>query len=172
MRFIRKNPKLSFAALLAVVVAGGLIVAAQVQAGSHENDEDQDARIAVGTYNPGQAFESHPKRHELEETAQAAQAQMQQAQQAEDRQAMMRIQQEFQMNQQRIIQEFQNDVEKVMPTVVEAENVHVVAMEIVYARPEVETKDVTQAVIAELAQIVDEPEETELEAEPDMPWLE
>lgn len=171
MRLIQQNRKLTFAALFATVAIGGLILAAQVYAGSHEADEAEAAEMAVGTYEPMVAFQSHPGFRELEEKGQAAQAEMQQAQETQDQEAMMRIHQQFQMDQQRIIEQFHNDLDQVMPKVAEREDVHVVAMEIVYSRPNVETRDVTEAVVAELAELVDE-DEVETAPEPDFPWME
>ncbi|MGC9455400.1 MAG: hypothetical protein ACP5HU_11130 [Phycisphaerae bacterium] len=174
MRFIRRKPKLSIA-LLVVMAGCGLIVSSQLAAQTDESNNDAD-KLVVGTYDPAQAFQASPGQKELEEKARDAQAEANQAQQEGDQQKLTQISQQFRMDQQRIIQQFQSDVEEVMPDVAESEGVKVVAVEVTYTAEDVETRDVTEALVEALGEKAEESgnedaaEETTQPEE--MPWFE
>ncbi|MFP3937147.1 MAG: hypothetical protein ACLFVW_02305, partial [Phycisphaerae bacterium] len=140
-----------------------------------EESDDGD-KLVIGTYDPAQAFQSSAGQKELEQKASDAQAQAEQAKQEGNEQKMMQISQQFQMDQQRIIQQFQSDVEQVMPEVAESEGVKVVAVEITYAAEDVQTKDVTEALVEALDAKAEESGDQEAEestTQPEeMPWFE
>lgn len=160
MRFVRQNTKLSVITLVVVLAGCGLFIASQVQADAHESDDEADNVLVVGTYNPGEVFQASAASKELDDKAQAAQAEANQAQQDGDQEKMMRISQQYQMDQQRIIQQFQQDIEAVMPGVAKSEGVKLVAIEIAYADPDVKAKDVTGAVTKAMAEAAKDSEAT------------
>jgi hypothetical protein len=170
--FIRQKPKHAILALLAVAVAGGLLVSAGVNAQTDAPSTQPADKLVVGTYDPMQAFQAYPGRTELEQKARTAQSDARQAQQEGDQQKMMQISRQFQADRQRIIEQFQSDVDGAMPAVAKQQGVQVVVVQVVYTAPNVETRDVTQAVVKQIEQTTTRPSEAEQTSPPAMPWLE
>lgn len=113
-------------------------------------DEGADTRIRVGTYDPQQVFNAYPGREQMMNQISEIQAQMQQAQQQQDEQRMIELQQRMQQQRNEAIQRFQSDVEQTLPVVAEDTDIDLVAVEVVFTRPGVETRDITSQVIEAL----------------------
>lgn len=137
----RKNRNLAAAGALALGGVAGLTLLANQTIADEAAAPLSDLRVA--TYDAQEAFESHPAFADLMRQAQAAEQEMMAAQQSGDQQAMMGIQQQFQMRQQQVITQFQQDVQNLLPAIAEAEGVHIVALDIAYTAPGIETMDIT-----------------------------
>jgi len=131
------------AVALATVVLGGWVVRS-----SHAQMDQADAAMAVGVYQPQAVFNEHPVREEMIGELERVQLQMQQAQQAGDTQRIMELQSQMEQKQQEVVERFQQDLNRVMPRVAEEAGVKVVAVQVAYVADDVQTKDVTQQVIA------------------------
>lgn len=129
---------MGLAAVLAIAfTAGQLNVEAQQPA----------AAFSVGTYNPQAVFERHPAQARLMEITETLQTAMQQAQQEGDAARMQQIQQEYEQEHTQAVEQFQRDVSRAVPVAAETAGVSVVAVEIVYAAADVQTRDITQQVV-------------------------
>lgn len=130
---------------------GGMVDLAPEGAGEQSEARPESA-FQVGTYNPEEVFQSHSAQEELAEASQTARTQLQQAQQADNQEEMEGIQQEYQATQSRIVEKFRSDVDEKLPEAAEAAGVQVIATEVVYTAEDVETKDITPALIEALSE--------------------
>lgn len=126
--------------------------------------QEQTSGIIVGTYEPQRVAEQYGINEKLMEGMAGLQQRMQAAQQQGDQQEMQQIQAEAQQVQNDVIGEFENEVEAVLPSVAEETGADIIAVQVAYVAEGIETKDVTNEVIAEMnggaAQEADEQPET------------
>lgn len=134
-------------ALAAVAIAALGLSVATTQGWAQDEAE---AEISVGTYDPEQVFNAYPDRQEMMDQITELQGQMQQAQQQQDQERMMQLQQQAQQYQTEAIEKFQGDVEAALPGVAEAHGLDLVAIEVSWSRDGVGTEDVTTELIEEL----------------------
>jgi Skp family chaperone for outer membrane proteins len=106
--------------------------------------------VVVGTYQPQQVAEQSPAQAKLSQRVQGLQAEMQQAQQAGDQTELQRLQAQAQQAQQDAAAEFQSAINSAMPGVAESAGAQIIAVEVAYTAPNVQTVDVTQQIIREM----------------------
>jgi len=136
----------------ALIVAGAGITAllgVALTQGATRAEVDAPS-LTLGTYDPGQVAQQTGMQQKLEAQFQGLQQRMMEAQQEGDQEAMQRIQGEAQTIQQGVIAEFEASVDAALPTVAEGAGIQVVAVEIAYAAPGIETKDITNDLISEM----------------------
>ncbi|MFP4027755.1 MAG: hypothetical protein ACLFWL_08200 [Candidatus Brocadiia bacterium] len=115
---------------------------------THVRAEGADnAKTVVGIYEPQRAFQQYPGRAKLMKAYQSVQKDMAKAREEGDQQKTQQLQQQLQQKQEEVIEEFENKVEKALPTIARKEELKLVATEVVYTADNVETKDVTTAVM-------------------------
>jgi hypothetical protein len=130
-------------------------------------DEHDNEKLQIATYEPQLAFQQYHGMQEFNLQMQRVQQQMQEAQQQGDQQRLVQLQQEMQELQNQVVEQFYNEVQEVIPQIVEDTGVKVVAIEIVYASDEfAEPKDITDRLIRK----VNEEAGADAEPEPDLPW--
>lgn len=126
--------------------------------------QEEASGIIVGTYEPQRVAEQYGINEKLMEGMTGLQQRMQAAQQTGDQQEMQQIQAEAQQVQNDVIGEFEKEVEAVLPSVAEETGADIIAVQVAYVAEGIETKDVTNEVIAEMnggaAQEADEQPET------------
>ena len=136
------------------VVFGGVAIAAMLGVLSVQPmvkaQDDGSATITAGTYSPQAVAEQIGLQQKLMAEMGQFQGRMQAAQQEGDQQAMQQIQMEAQQIQETIIGEFETDLEAAMPGVAEEAGVQMIAMEISWTAPGIETKDVTGELVEAL----------------------
>lgn len=130
-----------------VASAIALALAALLLAPSLSAQEEGDAQIVIGIYQPQQIAQATGLQQQMMEQMQGLQQRAQQAQQEGDQAAMQQIQMEAQQIQQDATNEFIERLRAVLPGVAEAAGAQIIASDIGYAAPGVVTEDVTQAVI-------------------------
>jgi Skp family chaperone for outer membrane proteins len=128
------------------MLAAGLATAAEPTGAAG----GQGATMTVGTYDMQQIFQSFEGRTAFMQRAQEIQRQAQAAQQAGDQQKLQQLQQQMMQARQQMGVQLQKAVDDVIADVAEQQGVEVVASEVLYSAPSVETKNVTQAIIAEM----------------------
>jgi Skp family chaperone for outer membrane proteins len=128
----------------------GLAMLATGLATAEEPAGGDDAEITVGTYDMRAIFSAYDGRQAFMKRAQEIQRQAQAAQQAGDRQKLQQLQQQMQQEQQKMGAQLQQDIDDVIADVAKEQGVDIVAPEVLYSVPSVSTKNVTQAIIAEL----------------------
>ena len=131
---------LGFAALLALLVAVNDIGAQEKKAG-----------LVIGTFDPQQVAEQTGIQQRMMKAMEGLQQRAETAQQTGDQQAMMAIQQEAMQIQEQIAGDFEKEMTDAMPKVAAKAGVHAIVMEVSYSSDEVEVKDVTAQLLAELA---------------------
>ena len=114
--------------------------------------------IVVGTYAPQTAFEHHPAQARLMEVTQTLQTELHQAQQEGDAARVQQIQQQYEQEHTRAVEHFQRDVNQAVPAAAETAGVNVVALDIVYATPDVQTRDITQQLVEVFEELPEQPE--------------
>lgn len=127
---------------MAVALTGAVLFA--------QNTGNADEAMVVGTYDPQAVAMQSGLQQKMQAEMGGLQQRMQTAQQEGDQAAMQEIQSEAGQIQERIVGEFESDLDGVMPGVAEEVGVKIIAVEVSYTADEVETKDVTDALIAEL----------------------
>jgi hypothetical protein len=137
-------------AAVAVVFAGGSLTPAHAQ--------DSSEQVVVGTFDQQEAIKPYRDalRAAQQKIRQNMQQQMQgggQGNQGNRRQAMQQAQQKMQQESQRIRERYQGDLEEVMPKVADAAGVDVIVPQVSYKRDSVQTKDITEQVIAQLEEV-------------------
>ena len=115
-----------------------------------QNTGEADEALIVGTYNPQTVAMQSGLQQKMQAEMAGLQQRMQVAQQEGNQAAMQEIQGEAGQIQERLVGEFESDLDKAMPGVAEEAGVKIIAVEVSYTADEVETKDVTNALIAEL----------------------
>lgn len=135
--------------LAAVALAAGAVVMTTPTPGQAQAAPEGE-QVRVGTYEPEQVFGAYHGREAFMQQFQELQIEAQTAQQEGDQEQMMAIQQRLQEAQQEVIETFQNEVEQAMPDVAEKAGVQIVAVEVVYRAPNVETQNVTAEVIEKI----------------------
>ena len=143
----RGYARITGGAMIAIAIAalGVVVVGSQGWA-----QDEAEAEISVGTYDPQLVFNAYPGREQLMEQITEIYSQMQQAQQDQDQQRLMQLQEQMQQQRIEAIEQFQADVEQTLPAVAEASNIDLVAIDVVYSREGVHTRDITTLVIEEL----------------------
>ena len=132
--------------LTAALVGGGVML-------SGASAQEKAAPLRVGTYQPQEVFSNSGPGKALMEQMEQMQSQMQQAQESGDQQKLMQIQMQAQQQQQDAVQAFQQAVQQAVPSVAEDQGVQVVAVEVTYTAPGVETQDLTPKLIEQVQQI-------------------
>lgn len=134
-------------ALVALVCAGLAITAS---ADHHGEEDAAHAGLAVGTYQQEAAFQNYHRTQELMAYAQELEAEAMEAQQTGDHQKLMELQTQMQQRQNETIESFFNDIERILPDLAREQNVQVVAVEIQYIAPNIESKDITELLVRQL----------------------
>ena len=127
---------------MAMALTGAVLLA--------QNTGEADEAMIVGTYNPQQVAMQSGLQQKMQGEMAGLQQRMQAAQQEGDQAAMQQIQGEAGQIQERIVGEFESDLDEAMPGVAEEAGVKIIAVEVSYTADDIETKDVTNALIAEL----------------------
>lgn len=170
----RTNAKLLFAAALTVGAVVGLVMVsapmdAQGQFPPAPPEDDQpaeeppteqlpplgeeqetEADLQVGTYDPQSVLEQHPAHEELWQAAQSTQSEMQKAQEQDDYEQVQQLQKQYQEKRNQILDDFEADIDEAIPEVAEDAGVQVVALEVVYTDDNIQTKDITSELVDEL----------------------
>ena len=137
-------------AALAIAAVGAIwSVAAAQNAGTEQQrpagsaNAQQAEGLSVGTYQPQQAFREYHRTQSFQREVQQLQQQAQ-----NDPQKAIQMQQQLQQKQQQLVQQFQSDVEAAVPEVAKEEDVQLVAAQIVYTSPDLQSnvKDLTPAI--------------------------
>lgn len=126
------------------------------RADKQDKADGKNAVVRAGTYESQQVFTSSKFGEKLTKDFEGLQRDMQAAQQEGDQQKMAQVQMRAQQMQQRVVATFQQNVKKVMPDVAKEAKVQIIAPEIVYAADDVETQDLTRAVVKHLDDLPDE----------------
>lgn len=142
MNRTRISPMLATMALVLTVGAVGLWLNHDLRA-----EDANQQKLQVGVYNPQQVFEQYPGRQQMMENLASLQQEAEQAIQQENHQKLAELQAQAEQQQRRTVEQFQQDVQEVLPQVAQATGVQLVAMEIIYAAPDVEQQNLTQAII-------------------------
>lgn len=146
---------------LAVLAWVGVSLTSDARADDHDEEGVEEAAIAVGTYQQEAAFQNYHRTEELMAFAQELEAEAMEAQQAGDQQKLMDLQAQMQQRQNATIESFFNDIERILPDLARQQNVQVVAVEIQYLAPDIESKDITDLLVEQLnadVQVEDAPE--------------
>lgn len=106
--------------------------------------------LAVGTYDPQQIAQDTGLPQKMMQEMQGLQQRMTQARENGDQQAMAQVQAEAQQVQRDMVTEFEGDIEDVMASVAEEAGVQLIAVQITYTGPGVETRDVTQQIVEKM----------------------
>lgn len=140
---------------------------------AEERKKDADGkedRMRVGVYHPQQVFTSSKLGERMQRDFEEIHRELQSAQQEGDQQRMEQLQMRAQQAQQQLIASFEQNIERIIPRVAREEEVQLVAMEILYAAEEVETRDLTEAVVKHLdAAMADDPERPQEPQQPQLP---
>lgn len=112
--------------------------------------EEEAGAMIVGTFEPGTVAQQTGLQEKMREQMAGLQQRMQAAQQEGDQAAMQKIQGEAQQIQKTAVESFQSSIDEALPTVAKAAGVQIIAVEVSYMAPGVESKDLTNAVIAEM----------------------
>lgn len=118
-------------------------------------ESSSSTAIAIGIYDPQRIAEETGLQQQVMQQMQGLQQRAQQAQQDADQGAMQQIQLEARQLQQEAAAQFAADLETVMPGVAAAAGVQVITTEVSWAAAGVETRDVTDAIIAAMAPAAD-----------------
>lgn len=129
------------------IVAVAAVFAAQ---GTLQAQESEASGIVVGTYTPRDVAQQVGLEEKMRGEMEGLQQRMQAAQQQGNQQEMQSIQAEAQQVQQRIIGDFESNMDAAMAEVAEQTGVDVIAIEVSYTAPGIETKDVTSEIVAQL----------------------
>ena len=151
-----------------VAIAAGIGVLAAQPLVSAQAEED--GGVVVGTYSPDLLTREAGLEERMNAEMSPLQERMMQAQQQGDQQAMQQIQAEAQRIQEDIIGEFERQVDSVLPEVADDTGVQLIAAEVAWTAPEVQTTDVTH----DIAQLMDDtvteaPRTPEVPLEPQTP---
>ena len=130
------------------MVLGGVAIAAMLGVLATQpmvKAQDEGAvDIVVGSYNPQSVAQQVGLEQKLMAEMGTLQERMQAAQQQGDQQAMQEIQMEAQQIQQGIIGEFESDLDAAMAGIAGEAGVQMIAVEVSWTAPGVETVDLTQ----------------------------
>lgn len=143
-------PRIVTRALILGGIAAAAVLAAVATQGTLQAQETESSGIVVGTYAPGDVAQHTGLQQRMQEGIEDLQQRMQLAQQAGNQQEMREIQAEAQQLQQDIVADFESSVDAAMADVAKAADVDIIAIEVSYAAPGIETKDVTQEIIGQL----------------------
>jgi len=127
----------AIAAMLGVLAAQPMVKA----------QDDGAASIVAGSYNPQSIAQQIGLEQQLMAEMGGLQQRMMEAQQNGDQDAMQQIQIEAQQIQEDIVGKFETDMEAAMPEVAAEAGVQMIAIEISWTAPGVETKDITQDIV-------------------------
>lgn len=151
---------LALATIAAAAIAAALLAQTAIQA---QESTPTDTSIVVGTYELQDVAEQYGINQKLMEGMSGLQERMMAAQQQGDQEEMQRIQAEAQQIQDDVVTTFEDEIEAAMPNVAEQTGADIIAVEVGYIGEDIETKDVTQELIAEMdleSQQETEPEQT------------
>lgn len=168
---IHPTPRLLALGTIAVVALGGAFLAQDAIQAQEETTQTQEAAIGseiiVGTYEPQRVAEQYGINAKLMQQMAGLQQRMQTAQQQNNQQEMQQIQAEAQQVQQDVIGEFEQKIEDALPAVAEETGVDVVAVQVAYLAEGIETRDVTNELIAEMGGTAEEATEQDTQEEPE-----
>lgn len=145
--FLRRSFRKAVVYRLALVVSAVLILVLLQFAfaegdESLEASEQQQGDLQIGVYNPQQVFNMYQGTQSLRQELQQMQLQGQMDQQ--------QMKQAMQQKQQQLIQTFRNDLEQVVQQSAEEAKVAVVAVQVIYHKPDVEVKDLTNDLVGRI----------------------
>jgi hypothetical protein len=135
--------------LFSGIFAAALVAFVAVHGGVSAQEADGSG-ISVGTYNPQQIAQQSGIQQKMMQGMQGLQQRAQQAQQTGNQQEMQQIQMEAQKIQQQIIGEFQTGMNNAIATVAEKEGLDLVVIQVAYAAPGIQSRDITQAILEEM----------------------
>lgn len=149
--FKGKTGKFIVGNLMAICVFAAAILlaghySAQAQGQPVNVPPDKDA-FKIGTYDKMQAFQKHPAQAELKKIERQANTDMQKAQKQGDQQKMREAQQQYQQKRQQVLQKFEQDVSEAVPEIAKEAGLEAVALDVVYTKNDVKTKDITPELI-------------------------
>jgi hypothetical protein len=136
-----------------LLVLGGIAAVAIVVAFAPQSDlraQDEAPGIVVGTYDPQQVAVQAGVQAQMTEQMEGLQQRMQAAQQAGNQEEIQRIQAAAQQIQDNVVAEFENNVNAALPAVAQEAGAQVIAIEVSYAAPGIETRDLTTDIATHL----------------------
>lgn len=136
-----------------LLVLGGIAAAAIVVAFAPQSDlraQGEAPGIVVGTYDPQQVAVQAGVQAQMTEQMEGLQQRMQAAQQAGNQEEIQRIQAAAQQIQENVVAEFENNVNAALPAVAQEAGAQVIAIEVSYAAPGIETRDLTTDIATHL----------------------
>jgi len=133
-----------------ITVLAGLACAATFAVLASLGTGQADDVLAVGTYSVEDVAAQSGLQQQMQQEMSGLQIRMQEAQQEGDQAAMQQIQTEAGQIQERIVADFENSLDAAMPAVAEKAGVKIIAADVSYAADDVETRDVTNDIIAEM----------------------
>lgn len=130
------------------MVLGGVAIAALLGVLATQSrvtaQDEGSAAMVVGSYNPQQIAQQVGLQQQLMAEMSTLEERMMNAQQEGDQQAMQQIQMEAEQIQGNIISKFEEDLDAAMAGIADDAGVQMIAIEIAWTAPGVETKDLTQ----------------------------
>lgn len=143
---------------IAAGVTGAALLGVLLSSSATRAAEDAPA-IKVGTFEPALIAQQAGLQAKMQEKMSGLQERAQAAQQSGDQAAMQQLQSEFQQIQKEIVDEFKSSIDKALPKVAEETGVVLIAIEVSYAAPGIESVDVTKEVAAAMGIEFKAPEE-------------
>lgn len=135
----------AFSAVAIAALLGGLLTQNAIQA-----QEEEESGVVVGTYEPQQVADQSGLNEKLMQDMSGLQERMLTAQQEGNQQEMQQVQAEAQQIQQAAVADFEAQVEAALPKVAEDTGSDIIAVQVAYVAEGIETKDVTNEIIAEI----------------------
>jgi len=135
---------------IAALALGGIALAWAAAPDHHDQESALNALTAVGTYQQEAAFTGYHLTEGLIQLATELEAEAMEAQQAGDHEKLRALHTRMQTRQGEVIESFLNDLERVLPDIAREERVQIIATDIQYIDPQLETKDLTEAIVSRI----------------------